>query len=42
MILNPVKMEFLKYRGTIKTGKGDIAADIESASIMFPKTISAS
>ena len=27
----PAKKNFLKYRNTIKTGKGDIAADIETA-----------
>jgi AbrB family looped-hinge helix DNA binding protein len=31
IVLYPVKMVFLNHRNTIKTGKGDIAADIETA-----------
>ena len=27
----PAKKKFLKYRNTVKTGRGDIAADIETA-----------
>jgi AbrB family looped-hinge helix DNA binding protein len=27
----PAKTNFLTYRNTVKTGKGDIAADIETA-----------
>jgi len=27
----PAKKNFLKYRNTVKTGRGDIAADIETA-----------
>jgi bifunctional DNA-binding transcriptional regulator/antitoxin component of YhaV-PrlF toxin-antitoxin module len=31
MIASPSKRSFLKYRNVIKTGRGDIAADIERA-----------
>jgi AbrB family looped-hinge helix DNA binding protein len=31
IILSPAKLNFLKYRNTIKTGPGDIADDIEMA-----------
>ena len=27
----PAKKNFLKYRNTVKTGRGDISADIETA-----------
>jgi AbrB family looped-hinge helix DNA binding protein len=29
IILYPAKRDFLNYRNTVKTGEGDIAADIE-------------
>jgi AbrB family looped-hinge helix DNA binding protein len=31
IIVSPSKRSFLKYRNVIKTGRGDIAADIETA-----------
>jgi len=31
VVVHPVHSEFLSYRGSVKTGAGDIAADIESA-----------
>jgi antitoxin PrlF len=31
IIISPAKLNFLKYRGAIKTGPGDIAGDIEMA-----------
>ena len=31
VVVYPAKHNFLKYRNTIKTGSGDIAADIERA-----------
>lgn len=31
VIVMPVHSDFLRYRGSIKTGAGDIAADIEAA-----------
>lgn len=31
VVVYPVKPHFLKYRNTIKTGRGDIDADIELA-----------
>lgn len=31
VIVSPIKQNFLKYRNTIKTGKGNIASDIEIA-----------
>jgi len=31
IILYPAKRNFLKYRNTVKTGPGDITADIEIA-----------
>ena len=31
VIVLPVHNDFLRYRGSIKTGAGDIAADIEAA-----------
>jgi len=31
VIVLPVHNDFLRYRGSIKTGTGDIAADIQSA-----------
>mgnify|MGYP001613902081 CR=1 FL=1 len=31
VVVHPVHNNFLKYRGSVKTGAGDIAADIQSA-----------
>ena len=31
VVVYPAKQDFLKYRNVIKTGEGDIAADIETA-----------
>ncbi|RPI74684.1 MAG: AbrB/MazE/SpoVT family DNA-binding domain-containing protein [Desulfobacteraceae bacterium] len=31
VVLYPAKRNFLKYRNTVKTGKGDIAGDIAAA-----------
>ena len=31
VVVYPAKQDFLKYRNAIKTGRGDIAADIEAA-----------
>jgi AbrB family looped-hinge helix DNA binding protein len=31
VVLYPAKRNFLKYRNAVKTGKGDIAGDIEVA-----------
>lgn len=31
VVVYPVHSEFLRYRGSVKTGAGDIAADIQSA-----------
>lgn len=31
VVVHPVHNNFLRYRGSVKTGAGDIAADIQSA-----------
>lgn len=31
VVVHPVHSEFLRYQGSVKTGAGDIAADIQSA-----------
>lgn len=31
VVVSPVHNNFLSYRGSVKTGAGDIAADIQSA-----------
>ncbi len=31
VVVHPVHSDFLRYRGSVKTGAGDIAADIQSA-----------
>ena len=31
ILIYPAKKNFLKYRNAVKTGEGDIAADIETA-----------
>ncbi len=31
VVVHPVHNEFLRYRGSVKVGAGDIAADIQSA-----------
>ncbi|HBG04163.1 MAG: AbrB family transcriptional regulator [Geobacteraceae bacterium GWC2_58_44] len=31
VVVHPVHSEFLSYRGSVKTGAGDISADIQSA-----------
>ncbi len=37
IIIKPVKKEFLKYRGYIQVGKGDISEDIRAARKMIAK-----
>jgi len=34
IIVYPAQKKFLKYRNTVKIGKGDIAADIERSRIL--------
>lgn len=31
VVVHPVHSDFLRYRGSVKTGAGDIEADIQSA-----------
>lgn len=33
VIVHPVHSDFLRYQGSVKTGSGDIRADIESARV---------